>query len=187
MKSKKRPTKARIPRVKMDVDAFIAVYLETNHLGRAATAAGSRNKNASLAGKKILARPDVAARIKAFREVAAEKVQMTADRVIGEVARIAFADIRAYFNDDGTPKALSELDDDAAAVLVGLDVSETKIGEVSMILIKKYKLADKNSALDKAMRHLGLYKEDNKQQNEITALMDEINASDRSKLQPAPQ
>ena len=85
----------------------------------------------------------------------AEKHGLTVDRVIGEIRRIALGDPRKLFNADGTMKALHEMDDETAAMVAAVDFQNGKV--------KKIKLWDKNSALDKAMRHLGLYERDNEQ------------------------
>ena len=72
------------------------------------------------------------------------------------------------FREDGTPIPVHELDANTAAVIAGLDVLEEFEGSgkdrVFVGLVKKYKLADKNAALDKLSKHLGLYEKDNTQQ-----------------------
>ena len=79
----------------------------------------------------------------------------------------AYFDPRKLLNDDGSPKPITELDDDTAACLAGLDIQEVYEGSgadrVFVGYVKKYKIADKNSALDKAMKHLGLFEKDNAQ------------------------
>ena len=91
-----------------------------------------------------------------------QRIGITQDRVLQELARIAFFDIRKLYNPDGSLKRPDELDDDAAAVLVGIDVVEMasggKDGEANHVpmFTKKAKVADKNNALTLAMRHLGM-------------------------------
>ena len=54
-------------------------------------------------------------------------------------------------------KPLSELDDDTAAAIAGLDLAEIRDSEGQPIgVLKKIKIADKLVALDKLARHLGL-------------------------------
>lgn len=91
----------------------------------------------------------------------AKKADITQDRVLREVAAIALFDPRKLFEDDGSPKPLSELDDATAAAISG--IKKIKIGDDWDVV--EYKIADKNSALEKLMRHLGLYQQDNEQKN----------------------
>ena len=73
---------------------------------------------------------------------------------------MAFFDPRRLLNADGSPKPINELDDDTAAVLAGMDISEEYIGTGEdrrfVGYTKKVKLADKVGALTLAMRHLGM-------------------------------
>ena len=61
----------------------------------------------------------------------------------------------------------------------------TRSGAQRRYTIGPYPAVPLALAREQALKHLGIYKEDNKQQNEITALMDEING--RGKLQPKDQ
>lgn len=101
------------------------------------------------------------------------KFQLTTERVTQEIARISFFDPRKMFAKDGSPLAITDLDDDTAACIVGLEVLDQfeGSGESRVLVgnIKKYKIADKNSGLDKAAKMLGLYKKDNEQPNAALA------------------
>lgn len=92
-----------------------------------------------------------------------KRTEITQDRVLQELARIAFFDIRKLYNQDGSMKLPSELDDEAAAVLSGVDVTEewAGTGQERMMIghTKKAKIFDKGSALTLAMRHLGMLKD----------------------------
>lgn len=105
------------------------------------------------------------------RKVVIEKMELTTERTLREIARLAYVDPRKFFHADGRPKEISELDDDTAAALAGMEVTEEWTGtgkdRVQTGITKKYKLADKNSALEKAMKHLGEYEADNRQRNPI--------------------
>lgn len=91
----------------------------------------------------------------------AEKADVTQERVIKEISAIAFFDPRKLFKSDGTPKPLHELDDATAAAVSS--IKKIKMNDDWETL--EYKIADKNSALEKLMRHLGLYQQDNEQKN----------------------
>lgn len=99
------------------------------------------------------------------------RTDIEADRVVKETARIALFDPRKLFHDDGTPKGIHELDDDTAAAISGLKVVTKGNADMGFGEVLEYKIADKNSALEKLFRHLGLYEKDNEQQNPIAALI----------------
>ncbi len=105
--------------------------------------------------------PKVAARYQELKDKLAERNMVTIERVVQEYARLAFFDPRKLFNDDGTPKTLGELDDDTAAAIAGLEVSEIweGSGDERQYVgdLKKYKLANKLGALDSIGKHLGMF------------------------------
>lgn len=116
---------------------------------------------------RLMAFGKVRARIEELRAQAAEKAVLTEARVLEEVARIGLFDPRKLFRADGSPKDITELDDATAAAIAGLEVIEQYEGSGAerkfVGYIKKYKIADKNPALEKLMKHLGMFEKDNKQ------------------------
>jgi len=116
-------------------------------------------------------------------------MELTKERVAREIARISFFDPRKMFAADGRPLAITELDDDTAASIIGLDVLEQYEGSGEdrhlVGMIKKYKIADKNSALDKAAKILGMYGIDNEQRtNPLATLLQAIAGGNSSAFQP---
>lgn len=116
---------------------------------------------------ELAADSKVQGRVRELMQKAAAANEVTVERVLKEAARIALFDPRKLLNDDGTPKGLHELDDDTAAAIAGLDVLEEFEGSgqdrVQVGVVKKYKIADKNAALEKLFKYLGMYERDNKQ------------------------
>ena len=78
-----------------------------------------------------------------------------------EYAKLGFFDPRNLFRPDGSPKEITELDDETAAALAGLDVQEVYegYGEDRKFVgyTKKYKLTDKKAALDSIAKCLGMF------------------------------
>lgn len=146
---------------------FVAEYLKDRNGTQAAIRAGYSANSAQEQSSVLLSKPMIRAAIEAVVIKAEEKAGLTVERTLREVARLAFFDPRKLLNADGSPKALTELDDDTAAGIAGLDVQEQYEGSgadrVFVGYVKKYKLADKNAALEKAMKHLGQYERDNAQ------------------------
>ena len=149
--------------------AFVKEYLLDLNATQAAIRAKYSEKTAKWIGPQLLGKTHIRQAIDAAQKKRADKLDISAERVLKEVARLSFFDPRKLFYPDGNPKPIHELDDDTAAVIAGLDVSTTRTddGEASMVL--KYKLAGKDSSLEKLMKHLGLYKADNDQVGENLA------------------
>lgn len=147
---------------------FVAEYLIDLNATKAAIRAGYSVKTARIIGAQNLAKLNIAAAIDEAQQRRAQKTGITQERVLQELARIAFFDIRTLYNEDGTLKKPTELNDDAAAALAGVDVVEMQggvaVGEDGDIAsvpmyTKKSKVFDKNAALSLAMRHLGMLKD----------------------------
>lgn len=155
--------------------AFIAEYLKDRNGTQAAIRAGYSKRSAYSQAERLLRKDEIREAVAAGMERIGDRCELTAERTLREVARVAFFDPRKLFNSDGSPKEITELDDDTAAAVAGLEVIEQFEGtgkdRVFTGYLKKYKIADKNSALDKAMKHLGQYERDNEQRNAIAELL----------------
>lgn len=130
----------------------------------------------------LMRNAQVKARVKELQGFVADQGIATARQTLIEASRIALFDPRKLFREDGSPKPISELDDDTAAALAGLDVHEEYAGSgddrVFIGYTKKYKVADKNAALEKLFKHHGLYELDNQQKTDpLTDLIKAINAA----------
>jgi phage terminase small subunit len=97
------------------------------------------------------------------RAEAVAKAGLSVERTLLEVARLAYSDVRKLYKPDGSLIPVHELDDDAAATVASVEVDEIGMEGVVVGHTKKIKHWDKNSALEKAMKHLGLYEKDNAQ------------------------
>lgn len=144
---------------------FVAEYLIDQNATAAYIRAGYKASAASakVNASRLLTNADIRAAIATGQTKLLDKLELTAERVLLELARIAFFDARKMFNADGDPIPLHQLDSDTAAVINGLDVLEEYEGSgkdrVVIGHVKKYKLADKNTALGNALKVLGLLRE----------------------------
>jgi phage terminase small subunit len=142
---------------------FVDEYLIDLNATQAATRAGYSAKTANEQGARLLANVSVRSALTEAMKAREQRTHITQDRVLQELARIAFFDPRKLLGPDGAPKPINELDDDTAAALAGLDVTEEFEGSgadrVFVGYTKKFKIADKNTALTNAMRHLGMLKD----------------------------
>lgn len=144
---------------------FVAEYLANGlNATRAAISAGYSKKNADTEGARLLVNVKVAAEISKKTEKVMTKLDISVERTLNEVGRLAFLDVRKLFESDGSLKQIDKLDDDSAACIAGLEVSDiwdSGEGEQKSIIgtLKKVKLSDKGAALDKLMRYHSLYQD----------------------------
>lgn len=140
---------------------FVEVYDLTGNATEAAKKAGYSEATAHSQGPRLLEDVDVKKALSEKRKERTERVELQLNEVLTELKGILFFDARKLFNTDGSPKQINELDDMTVKAIAGLEVLEQYEGsgqERKFVgYVKKYKIADKNSAIDKAMRHLGAY------------------------------
>lgn len=101
----------------------------------------------------------VKARVNELLAASAKKAGVTIDRIVKELAKIGFANASDYFTwgpNGVSIKPSSELTPDQLAVVA--EVQETRSRGAGENTIK-VKLSDKQSALEKLGRHLGMFKE----------------------------
>lgn len=147
---------------------FIESYITNGgNATEAAKAAGFSPKTARSQGARLLTDVDTIAAVAARRSALVEKFELTTERTLQEIARLAYFDPRKMYRPDGTLKGIHELDSDTAAAIAGMEVDEITAGENVIGVTKKFKHWDKNAALEKAMKHLGQYEADNRQRNPL--------------------
>ncbi len=131
---------------------FAQEYLIDLNATQAALRAGYSKGYAGHASTKLLRRPAIQAAIAAAMAARAERTRITADRVLLELARIAFADVRKLVSRKNGKIELRDLylfnDDDAAAIA---ELSRSAEGGIRL------KFYDKRPALDALARHTGLF------------------------------
>lgn len=144
----------------------------------AAIAAGFSQKTAAMAGSRLMARPDVKQALNAKHEEIAEKMGLSLERTLREIARVAYADPRKLYDKHGHLKPIHELDDDTAATVASLEVDVLRDEKRKSIgTTTKLKQWDKNAALEKAMKFHGAYGKDNEQKKpEVIIQMSDLDA-----------
>lgn len=142
---------------------FVEEYLVDLNATQAAIRAGYSEKTAYAQGSALLKHIEVKKAVAKAKKERANRMSITQDRVLLELARIAYFDIRKTVDANGAPIPIQDLDADTAAAIAGIEVLEQWEGsgeDREMVgLLKKYKVFDKNSAITNAMRHLGMHKD----------------------------
>jgi phage terminase small subunit len=106
-------------------EAFARHYVANGfHASKAAAACGYVPAH----GAQLMERhPEIADRIRELTEMNLQHADITAQRVMLELGRVAFADIRGLYAEDGTMRPVHELDDDTAATVAAIETEETQI------------------------------------------------------------
>jgi phage terminase small subunit len=157
------------------VDCFVREFIATDSATQAAIAAGFKPSNAKDAGHRMMKRADVQEALKAFREEKARQFELRADDILRELSAIVHVDPRLIIDRDGSLLPIPSWPDSIAKAVSGIEVTTKKRGEEHLEVLK-VKFSDKNSAIEKAMRHLGLFERDNKQKPASDAAAEALKA-----------
>ena len=136
--------------------AFVNEYLIDLNAAAAYLRAGYKcSENvARINASRLLSSANVQKEIKAALDKRTARVEITQDMVLRELARVAFADLRSVYRPDGSLVPISELSDDAAASVSGVESTELSDGAGYARKLKRW---DKVRALELLGKHLGMY------------------------------
>lgn len=138
--------------------AFVREYCVDYNATQAAIRAGYAESTAYSQGQRLLKNVEVKNAIADEQDVLLERTRISRERVLKELSRVAFTDMRSYveWGPSGVRLKPSEdlTADDSAAVT---EVSES-YGENGKTL--KFKLAHKDSALKMLAQHVGILDKD---------------------------
>jgi len=147
---------------------FVKEYVCDKNATQAAIRAGYSKQTARAIGSENLTKPAVRAAIDAEIQKLKVRAELSAERVIAEYMRIAFADIRdaiCWNVDEVDVKPSTEMCDRTASAIS--EVNVTPSGAI------KVKMHDKLKALDALSRHLSLFSDRSEISvgGELTALL----------------
>lgn len=134
---------------------FVAEYLVDMNATRAAIRAGYSAKTADRIGPELLGKTCVREAVEAAQKRREKRTEITQDRVLHELARVAFGNSRAVMSWGPGGLVLrnsAELTEDEAALVSEVRETTTKDGG-SMAL----KTHDKMKALELLGKHLGMF------------------------------
>lgn len=147
---------------------FKQAYMANGHNAtQAAITVGYSQKTAYAIGHKLLHELEATGELAQAANLAAQGAKLHTRATLQEVARIGYNDPRRFYREDGSLKLPHEWDADMAAAVSSIEVDETFTGEGAdrklSMRTGKLKFWNKIEALDKAMRHAGLFEKDNRQ------------------------
>jgi phage terminase small subunit len=147
-------------------ERFVSEYLIDLNATQAAMRTGYSEKTAYSQGQRLLKDVEIQDFIAEAQANRAKRTQVTADMVVRELARIGFSDLRKVLSPGGSLLMPTEWDDDTAASIASIEVVTNTEGtgrdEEGRKIIEhthKIKVWDKNSALEKLAKHLGMFVE----------------------------
>ena len=135
---------------------FVAAYLGNGfNASRAARAAGYSESTAAHQSTRLARNPKLARIVAQQAQKEMARREITAERVLEEMAKLAFFDPRRIFDANGNLLPPSQMGEDEAAAIAGLDLRQMQDGSE----MKKIKLADKLKSLEVLGRYLRLFTE----------------------------
>ena len=143
---------------------FAAEYVIDLNASAAAVRAGYAESGARMAASRCLRDSAVRAEIDRLISERSRRTSITADAVLSELHRLAFADVRKLFDEEGRLRPVHELPDDVAAAIASIEVGTARRpgGESEDVeYTSKIKLWDKRSSLELLAKHLRLLGESN--------------------------
>lgn len=136
---------------------FCEEYLIDLNATQAAIRAGYSVASAGSIGSENLEKPEIRARIDEALAERSKRTGINADRVLREIARIAFVNAADVINFDSATIAEGASEDDTAAISsVKVKTIPTSDGEG---VEREIRLADKLKALELCGKHLGMFKD----------------------------
>lgn len=118
---------------------------------------GCKPSTARANAAKLLTNTDIVQRIREIRRERMDKLEVSHEKILQELAKMAFLDPRAFYREDGSLRPVSEMDPDAVAALEGLKFktvqSESEDGVTREVFVTEIKHGNKRAALELLMRH----------------------------------
>lgn len=142
---------------------FVKEYLIDLNATQAAIRAGYSEKTAYAVGHENLRKPEIAAAIQSKMDGRSQRLEITSDRVLQEIARLGFADIRKVFTPTGQLRNIHELPEEVAASIASVEVVTRPSGGVDedgnreVEYVHKLKFWDKRGSLELLGKHLKLF------------------------------
>lgn len=154
---------------------FVEEYVQDpTSITKAAKRAGYSLETANVAGSRLMADPRIKRAIQVAQDTRAEAIGLSKERVLQELAKIAFAtpgeEIKTTLDGDIDMQSVKG---SLAEVIVSTTTGRSKYKNIS---VKTVKIADKITALVKLGQHMGMFKD----QVEVTGKLSLAELIDRS-------
>ena len=143
-----------MPKMTAKQGRFVDEYLIDLNGTQAAIRAGYSPNTAHDIASENLRKPNIAAAVALAMAERSKRTGITADRVLEEIAKLAFVNAADVISSDGSVSGLALRDDTAAIQSVKVKTIPTEEGD---IVEQEVRLYDKTRNLELLGRHLGLF------------------------------
>ncbi|GLP95296.1 terminase small subunit [Paraferrimonas sedimenticola] len=133
---------------------FVLAYIADKKHCATHAAEEAEYKHPKVKGSQLLKNDKIKAAIAWHMERLCTKYTVTADRVVQELAKIAFFDMRELYHDNGLLKRPDELPAEVAAALSGI---KTRVDEEGMYIEHDYRTSSKLHALELLGKNLKMF------------------------------
>jgi phage terminase small subunit len=142
-------------------ELFCKEYLKDLNATKAAIRSNYSQKTAQQQGSENLSKPVIQQRIAELNQERLTRVQIDADFVLGELHKIANADINDAYNEDGSLKPISEIPTHLRKCIASLETVEYFEGSGEdrehVGWVRKIRFWSKDKSLENLGRHLKLF------------------------------
>lgn len=155
---------------------FIEEYLKDLNQTQAAIRAGYRGKEstARISASRMMRDVNVKREIDKRIEERSKRNEITADRVLQELAAIAFFDVRKIYNEKNEMKKITDLDDRTARAISSIETEVSNLGHKVFSTTKKIRMNDKIRALQLVGNHIGMFKESTSSTEDVVNALKDI-------------
>lgn len=137
--------------------AFVDAYLADEGFNASNAAREVGYKSPGQAAATLLSNPKVAALIGKRLKERSEACQVKAERVLVELARIAFANPQDMFSKDGVLMDITDMPESIARAIASVRVKQTTNDEGEVVTTStEVRFWNKNNALELVAKHLGM-------------------------------
>ncbi len=136
---------------------FVEEYLLDLNGKQAAIRVGYSSKTAEVQASRLLKNAKVQEALEAAIRARSKRTEVTADRVVAELAKIGFTNVRDYWPRPGETIDLHRLDQDRTAAIAEITIHVFFDAAGVLHRRTRLKLHDKKGALDSLARHLGMF------------------------------
>ena len=153
---------------------FVEEYLVDGNATGAARRAGYSEKSAESIGAENTRKPQIAAAIDAAQLARSEKTKVTQERVIEELAAIAFGDAKDMFDADGNLLNIHDMSPATRARIGTVKVSQRRMVTTDSVQVESHlaeiKVVPKETALNLLGRNLGMWRDKMEVSGEVSLL-----------------
>ena len=154
---------------------FCKEYIIDFNATQASIRAGYSVKTAQMIGSENLSKPMIQKRVAKLLKKRRKKYNLTAERVAEELGKLAFADSKDLYDENGRLLEPHELPDEVSATIASHKSSSYSVGGKDSDDVKtvdEYKRYSKEKALELLGRHFGMFSDklvtDNTHKIEVT-------------------